>query len=204
MDLLNQPQKMETQWGTSADIQKRDGVSRQAVSKRIKKFEAGGHTVRVKDGRGWLINLAEYDRLTGAEGDARAETGEQTKRADSKSKDDGGLRGYQKRIAAADAEMREINLAKEKGLLVKKSDVAADAVRVASEIVKSCPAVTKKICDMFETRDRKIKRAEKRHIESEIRTWIAGHLSRLVDEGENVTRPNTVAGTKASELRLPS
>lgn len=204
MDLLDAPQNKDSQWGSSADIQKRDGVSRQAVSKRIKQFEADGHTVRVKEGRGWLINITEYDRLIGNEGDARAEASESTKRNSKNASGETPLRDFQTRIAAAEAEMREINLAKEKGLLVKKSDVAADAVKVASEIVKNCPSVSSDICDLFKSREHKITRAQKRAVEGVIRQWLAAQMSNLVDEGEQETAPTSKNSKAIDEVRLPS
>lgn len=68
-------------WLSVTDLAKAKGVSKPAISKAVKRWNASGVAVSTrKEGRELLVNVAEYDRARGQFGDLGREQGESTKR----------------------------------------------------------------------------------------------------------------------------
>ena len=58
-------------WISVSDVAEKRGVSKQAISKRLKALE--GRVSTRKEGNRLLVNIAEYDKVTGAETDPAQE-----------------------------------------------------------------------------------------------------------------------------------
>jgi DNA-binding Lrp family transcriptional regulator len=67
-------------WISITDLAKRKGVSKQAISQRVKNLEAAGLIEVRHNGRTREVELVSYDRAIGQTGDAFREMGAASKR----------------------------------------------------------------------------------------------------------------------------
>lgn len=127
-------------WLTITEIARRKGVSKQALSKRVKSLEADGKIRVRRDGQRVLVDLAEYDRAVGDFGDGGREAAAETVRAARREiagRTSKGLRDVQLERARYDTRMRALDYAQRTGELVPISGPGGveDALVEASAVI---------------------------------------------------------------------
>lgn len=132
-------------WLSVSDLAQAKGISKQAVAKRVSKFEALGEQITRPGDRGTkLVNLAAYDRLVGDTGDIfRAQT-PAPKTAAAMAADDAdadparsSLATEQARRVSYQAELARLDLEERLGKLVPVSDVVDAMTKVGRAIVRA-------------------------------------------------------------------
>lgn len=125
-------------WLTITELAARKGVSKPAISMRVKALETAGKLQsRPGSGRAKLVNLAEYDRAVGETGDAAHEQAVWTKKATEGT----GPEGLASREAATrdkqySADLKFLELQERLGAMVPVSALEARAVTAGAEIVR--------------------------------------------------------------------
>jgi DNA-binding transcriptional ArsR family regulator len=122
-------------WITCAELARRKGVSRQAVTNRVSALEADGRIKTRKDGRSRLVDLAEYDRAVGDTGDAAKEQAAETKSV----KQTPALRDAQTERAQYEARLKALDLAERERSILPiggPQGIAAASARVGEAIAQ--------------------------------------------------------------------
>lgn len=126
-------------WMSLSEVAELKGISRQALSKRVAKLEAEG-LLQTKPGGGGtkLINVAQYDRVIGAVGDAIKEIAAETVKETAPDAPAAApaLRDAQTRSAQYTADLKFIELNEKIGALVPVADVADAATRAGEAIIR--------------------------------------------------------------------
>jgi DNA-binding transcriptional ArsR family regulator len=128
-------------WITVSELARRKGVNKSAVSRRVKLLQEDGLiTVRTGERGTKLINIAEYDRATGARGDGARTTGAEP----------GGLtfRQAQTREKQYAAELRKLDLMEKLGHVVPVTDlekVIAEAATIIVAVLERLPNEAERI-----------------------------------------------------------
>lgn len=171
---------------TAADVASRDGVSRQAVTKKVREFAEKGMTVE-RDGRGAIVrfNVAEYDHLRGRLGnpskDQRAQRPDDTPiKADPNESYDEALR----QKTWHEAEKRRLELHELKSKLIRKDRLTDALVRSGEEIVRvidGLPGRTDDLALAFEKDGAHGLRVALKKLAAQMRSDIASSLSRIAD-----------------------
>lgn len=150
-----------------SDLARRKGVSKQAIAKRVDRFEAEGLLTTTQNSRGHrLVPLALYDRLTGDTADlgrsrpsARAPEMpggaedaplfvDRAPAAPAVDSPTGTYTAAQARDKQYQADLREIQLAEKKGEILLVVDVAqamADAAEIIVRRIQQIPALADEI-----------------------------------------------------------
>lgn len=133
-------------WLSITEIARRKGVSKQALSKRVKSLEADGKVTVRRQGQSVLVDLVEYDRAVGDFGDASREAAAETVRAARRDQGDRsdpssrGLRDVQLERARYETRMRALDYAERTGQLVPlrgPGGVEDAMVEASAEIIRS-------------------------------------------------------------------
>lgn len=113
-------------------IADRDGVSKQAVSKQVKRYIERGELQHERDAnnRVTAVNFVQYDKLRGRFGDSAKQRVVREPDAPS----DGSLDQARLLKARADAEMARLNIAERRGEVIRKDLMAEAIVRVGEDI----------------------------------------------------------------------
>lgn len=134
-----------------ADIARRKGVSKQAVSKRVKRLEELG-TLRTYDGPkgSRLVSLAEYDRAIGETGElAHAQAPARAGRLPAAGEDvEHVYTREQAREKAYAADLKKLDLDERLGKLVPVEAVQQAAVRLAEAMVRQFDMMTSRADDI--------------------------------------------------------
>lgn len=131
-------------WLSVSDLAQAKGVSKQAVAKRVSRFEALGESLTRPGDRGTkLVNVAAYDRLVGETGDI-FRTQAPTPRAPAQLPDDSdadparsSLASEQARRVSYQAELSRLDLEERLGKLVPVSEVVEAMTKSARAIVRA-------------------------------------------------------------------
>ena len=94
------------------------GLSPSQITNRVKAWTAAGAITSVKRGRQRLIRLADFDRLVAESAGNWQLAGWRTRRSMALDGDGESLTALQKRKAAAESELRLLEIAKRRGALV--------------------------------------------------------------------------------------
>lgn len=129
-------------WMSVSDVADRRGVSKQAISKRLKAL--GGRVSTRKDGNRLLVNIAEYDKVIGAETDPAQELRNRelpARQPDVLQQTPGGKASLAFSIQRAkresyDAEMARLRLEELQGKLVPIAQVEEAMVRCATVLLR--------------------------------------------------------------------
>jgi DNA-binding transcriptional ArsR family regulator len=133
-------------WLSITEIARRKGVSKQALSKRVKSLEADDKVTVRRRGQSVLVDLVEYDRAVGDFGDAGREAAAETVRAARRDQGDradpssSGLRDVQLERARYETRMRALDYAERTGQLVPlrgPGGVEDALVDASAEIIRS-------------------------------------------------------------------
>lgn len=128
-----------------SDLARERKVSKQVISKNLKRWADAGRTVPTrKDGKSLLIKVAEYDAARGEVGDLARQMGEATKKGvpadDPPPPDQDGQPVYTREQARAkqyEADLKEIELAKVRGELVEVAQLRAAATQAAESMMRA-------------------------------------------------------------------
>lgn len=119
-----------------ADIARRKGVSKQAISKRVARLEQLGQIATQKGPRGTvLVSLAEYDRAVGETSELAHVQAPQPKIAAAVDAEHVYTR-EQAREKAYAADLKKLDLDERLGKLVPIEDLAAAGGRIAETLVR--------------------------------------------------------------------
>lgn len=136
-DLLDHKNTSDGLWLNMKELADRQGVTRQAMHKRIKKLVASGHLKTKKSGRSVLVNLAEYDFAVAKNGDAFAEQAAKTQSGQSQiGNEDLALRNAQRKKVQYDVELKKLQLDRELGKVRPVEEIENAGVSAASEILR--------------------------------------------------------------------
>ena len=128
-------------WLSVSDLAQAKGVSKQAVAKRVSKFEALGEQLTRPGDRGTkLVNVAAYDRLVGETGDIfRSQPPKAAVSADADEADPAraSLANEQARRVSYQAELSRLDLEERLGKLVPVSEVVEAMTKSARAIVRA-------------------------------------------------------------------
>ena len=124
-------------WITCAELARRRGVSRAAITKRVDQLDREGKVATRRDGKSRLVELASFDRAVGETGDAVKEQAAETAARQRKGQGSAlAMRDAQTERAQYDARLRALDLAeRQKALLpimgAHGIEAASDAIGVA-------------------------------------------------------------------------
>jgi DNA-binding transcriptional ArsR family regulator len=136
MSTLNINGSLTGLWVSVSELARERGVDKAAVSRRVKRLEAQG-LLATQNGPGGskLINLAEFDKVTGETIDlVRATNG--VSRVWPFKQSDLVLSKEQARRAAYDADLKELELLERQGKLVLIERVEEATIRFAENVVR--------------------------------------------------------------------
>ena len=125
-------------WMTISDLARARGVSKQAASKRVERFEAQ-KLIETRIGpRGTkLVNVAQFDRAAGEATDAVRELNGKGSNAEPEPSRDPVLAKEQARRAAYDADLKKLDLDERLGKLLPIDEVEAAMVRCAEALAQA-------------------------------------------------------------------
>ncbi|MBB3315128.1 DNA-binding transcriptional ArsR family regulator [Rhizobium sp. BK181] len=174
-------------WITVAELARRKGVSKQTAAEKVNRLEDEGRITTRRDGRRRLVELATYDRAIGAVGDAAKEIGAETKRDDSSSEVNSGLRDAQTERAKYDAQLKALDLAERQGQLVAlrgEHGLETALVRVTEALLRDLGAPLNWVSEIIEA-SREGEPALRRLLRNKVReqrTSMAQTLAKLAGE----------------------
>jgi DNA-binding Lrp family transcriptional regulator len=132
-----------------SDIARAKGVSKEAVSKRVKRFEADGLLQTETRGQQKLVPLAEYDRLVGETTDfGRVRRPAEPPAARRSTAEDPVRAVEDARRARYQADREEIELKKLLGAIVLTDDVERAMTRCAEVMVRAIDTLPRRAEDL--------------------------------------------------------
>lgn len=132
----NTPQA-EGLWLSISELAIENGLGKAAVSERVSRLEAQG-LLRTRRGKGRvkLVNVAEYEEAVGQTTDLARQLGHATRGSDRSFERDPVYTAEQARRMAYQADREKIALGRDLELLVPVDQLAADAVRIFSAMIR--------------------------------------------------------------------
>ncbi|PTW53908.1 MarR family protein [Breoghania corrubedonensis] len=135
-------------WVGVRQLAEMKGVSHPAISKRLRRFEEAGLVTVRREGRRTLVNVAQWDaaadevtdpaRLAGAETTRQMSAEMDATNADAPTGSNTKAYSYQQaRKAEYDADLKEIELAKQRGQLLPIAEVEDAMIRCAESLVRA-------------------------------------------------------------------
>ncbi len=103
-------------WIACAELAKRRGVSRAAISKRVAQLAEAGKIDTRREGRSLLVELASFDRAVGETGDAVKEQAAETRKESAGTS--AAMRDAQTERAQYDARLKAIDLAERQRMIL--------------------------------------------------------------------------------------
>lgn len=138
-------------WRSISDLARKAGVSRQAIGKRVRSFAATGKLRTRRDGAALLVDAVAFERLVAAAHDPAQDRRNRRKRRGAKA-DGATLETYDEaatREKNAKADLAEMRAALQRSELVRASDLAGAAARVAASIAQRLAALKSKSGRLF-------------------------------------------------------
>lgn len=121
-------------WVTCAELARRRGVSRAAITKRVDQLEREGRVATRRAGRSREVELASFDRAIGETGDALREQAAETARRTAAASP--SMRDAQTERAVYEARLKALDLAeRQKALVPIKGDNGIEAAAEAIGVV---------------------------------------------------------------------
>ena len=130
------------EWVTQAELARLKSVSKQAISKRWKRFKAEGLINPRQEGRSEIVLLAEWDTVTNDATDPakllprQSDAGDPLPAPSEEPSGDPGYTAERARSARYDADLKKIRLDQELGRLVPVEEVAEAMARCAEQVVR--------------------------------------------------------------------
>ncbi len=132
------PDDVDGLWVSVSALASQKGLTKQTVSEKVARLvEQGLLTTRPGKGKAKLVNVAQYDRVTGDTADLSKEQGARTKKAD----DDAAGRDptfsrEQARRAGYEAELKRLDLEERLGKLRSVEDIVAATIACGEVVVR--------------------------------------------------------------------
>jgi DNA-binding Lrp family transcriptional regulator len=140
-------------WLSISALAEARGVSKQVVSKNLKRWAAAGAQVSMRrQGKALLVNVAEYDRAHGELTDLAREQGAQTKRAltEPAAGEDPVFAREQARKAAYDADLAMIKRDEQLGRLVPVAELERAAIACGEAAVRTIDQIVNRAEELAE------------------------------------------------------
>ena len=125
-------------WVSVSELAKRKGLRKQTVAEKVSRYEAQGILTTQSGGRGRpkLVNLAEFDKVSGEAGDAIRELNASTP-VEGKPDNNPVLAREQARRTAYQADLAKLQLDERLGKLLPIEDIEKAMVRCADALVRT-------------------------------------------------------------------
>ncbi|GLS29946.1 hypothetical protein SAMN04488498_104349 [Mesorhizobium albiziae] len=121
-------------WVTCAELARRRGVSRAAITKRVDQLESDGKIATRRDGKSRMVELVSFDRAVGQTGDAVKEHAAETRKETANNS--AAMRDAQTERAQYDARLKALDLAERQGAVLPiKGEHGIEAAAAAIGIV---------------------------------------------------------------------
>lgn len=121
---------------TLAELARRKGVSKPAITKRVRRLADAGLIEIRQDGSNKLVDIAAFDRAIGASGDPAKELAAETAKTAEAPAPSSAYRDAQTEKAQIDARRAHLDLMERLGKVVPTAHVEAAMVRAAEAIVR--------------------------------------------------------------------
>lgn len=188
-------------WVTCAELARRRGVSRAAITKRVNKLAGDGLVSVREEGNSRLVELASFDRAIGETGDAVKEQAAATRKASTTAasgKAGVAMRDAQTERAQYEARLKALDLAeRQRQVLPIKGDHGIEAAAVAIGI-----ALTRDIDGMVRHADEIATAVSKegvagarrvlKEIAFRLRGGLAASLSEIAERGAAAERAGPI------------
>ncbi|MGO7263760.1 winged helix-turn-helix domain-containing protein [Rhizobium johnstonii] len=172
-------------WISIKDLADLKGVSKQAISQRVKNLEAEGLIEVRQNGRFREVELVSYDRAVGQTASLSREQAAETRRGESKSSPGSALRDaqtgramYEARLKALDYEERIGNLVAIRG----EHGLEAALIKVGEVVLRDLGSPLNRVSEIIEAarQGEPALRRFMRRIITDQRAAVATHLSEIV------------------------
>jgi DNA-binding MarR family transcriptional regulator len=209
-DLLDQPSLDEGEWLNVKELADRHGVTRQAMHKRVREFEKQGHIKTRKKGRNVMVNVAEFTLAVSEHGNGLAEQSAATRNDDAPAGHDPEslkLREAQRKRAESEAQLSQLKLDKELGLVRSVSDIEEASVALASALLRvaeKLPAMSEEIARAAGGTDMKAAKAAARPLVDEFRKQLVEGLGDAVSSHERGKVKTRKKSEAVNETRIPA
>ena len=180
-------------WVSISELAKRKGLRKQTVAEKVSRFEAQGILTTQPGGRGRpkLVNLAEFDRVSGEAGDAiremNATGGAPSAPSEPASGGNPVLAREQARRVAYQADLAKLDLDERLGKLVPIDDVEKAMVRCAEALVRAIdrlPGRAEELASRVAQEGAQGARAILKETARELRATLAREMRLLASEQE--------------------
>lgn len=187
-------------WVTCAELARRRGVSRAAITKRVDALAKEGKIDTRRDGKSRLVELASFDRAVGETGDAVKEQAAETRKATEPTSptQSSAMRDAQAERAQYEARIKALDLAdRQRQVLPIKGDhgIEAAAIAIGVAIARDADGLMR-YADEIATAVSKEGVAGARRVLKDIgtrfRQSVADSLMALAAEGEAAERAGPI------------
>lgn len=184
-------------WVTCAELARRRGVSRPAITKRVDQLEADGKVVTRREGRSRLVDLAGFDRAVGETGDAVKEQAAATVRETS-AKASPAMRDAQTERAQYEARIKALDLADRRKQVVPiagEHGIEAAATRIGLALARDLDAMVRHADDVAAAVGKEGAAGARRilkEIATKARESVAASLAELAADGSAAERQGLI------------
>jgi DNA-binding MarR family transcriptional regulator len=188
-------------WVTCADLARRRGVSRAAITKRVNKLVADGLIAVREDGASRLVDVVSFDRAIGETGDAIKEQAAATRKAaagGAAGKPGAAMRDAQTERAQYEARMKALDLAeRERQVLPIKGPhgIEAAAIRIATVLARDLDGMAARADEVATAVSREGVAGARRvlkEIAFRMRQSLAASLAEIAADGEAAEREGPI------------
>jgi biotin operon repressor len=185
-------------WISCAELARRRGVSRAAVSKRIAQLVEAGKIETRRDGRSLMVELASFDRAVGETGDAVKEQAVETAKAQKQPPASAPMRDAQTERAQYEARLKALDLAERQGAILPitgEHGIEAAAAAVGMTLAKELDGLTRFADDIAAAVSRDGVAGARRVLKeagTKIRTSMAQALSTIATKGRDAERAGPI------------
>lgn len=184
-------------WVTCAELARRRGVSRPAITKRVDQLEADGKVVTRREGRSRLVDLAAFDRAVGETGDAVKEQAAATVR-ETAAKASPAMRDAQTERAQYEARIKALDLADRRKQVLPiagEHGIEAAATRIGLALARDLDAMVRHADDVAAAVGKEGAAGARRilkEIATKARESVAASLAELAADGSAAERQGLI------------
>lgn len=184
-------------WVTCAELARRRGVSRPAITKRVDQLEADGKVVTRREGRSRLVDLAGFDRAVGETGDAVKEQAAATVR-ETAAKASPAMRDAQTERAQYEARIKALDLADRRKQVLPiagEHGIEAAATRIGLALARDLDAMVRHADDVAAAVGKEGAAGARRilkEIATKARESVAASLAELAADGSAAERQGLI------------
>ncbi len=185
-------------WITCAELARRRGVSRAAISKRVGQLVEAGKIDTRREGKSLLVKLASFDRAIGETGDAVKEQAAATVRSQKTARDAAPMRDAQTERAQYEARLKALDLAaRQKAILPIAGEHGIDAAAktIGEALARELDGLGRYADDIAAAVSRDGVAGARRVLKDigiKIRTSTAKALSTLATQGQDAERDGPI------------